>query len=648
MTNSDATSIETPPAGLRRRRLRPLAKAGFASVVALAGVALFASPAFAHTNTVTGVASCGTSTYSITWTITNTYNGSETANVSSVSGGLSVPSVIIAADSTATVTQALPPTDSGTVTLDVLGVWSGYSTPPNTPDTGTVTLPTTGCFPPSVTVTKSLAPSAVTAGSTTPVVYTLAVENTAALTTSHPVKVTDAVPAGTTYVAGSAACGAGTGGVSQPSCTATESNGTLTFSLGTGLLPAAVADVSFAVTADAGDATGTIPNTAGYKYVACKPKKPATTCPSNTVKLTVTNNAGVTVVKSASTGAVTAGQATPVTYTLTVANPAPPAGSATSSTVSGVDVTDVVPGGLTYLQASCGTLTPTTTPSCSLAYNASSRVVSFALGAGIAAGASYPVSFQATVNAGDTTTIDNSADYTGPGCTPAPGATNCPTDNVPITVANITVAKADSSGSGPVDPGQVVTYTLSADNRGSGPGSVTVIDSVPTGTTLTTPAPACPAAATATCTVSVNGSSISWVITDLPAGGVDALTFAVAVDSGVSGPITNTGLYTEPGCTTAGGCPTNTTDNPVSPPTKAVTSTTTTTSPVTAAATGGAPAAIDGASTVHTGEPWAGSTPYVLAVLAFGISLLGLGAEMRRRRIGRGAVGDDGRGVPLR
>jgi hypothetical protein len=44
-----------------------------------------------------------------------------------------------------------------------------------------------------------------------------------------------------------------------------------------------------------------------------------------------------------------------------------------------------------------------------------------------------------------------------------------------------------------------------------------------------------------------------------------------------------------------------------------------------------APVAISGATTVHTGEPWAGSRPYVLAVVAFGLSLMGLGFFERRR-----------------
>jgi hypothetical protein len=47
--------------------------------------------------------------------------------------------------------------------------------------------------------------------------------------------------------------------------------------------------------------------------------------------------------------------------------------------------------------------------------------------------------------------------------------------------------------------------------------------------------------------------------------------------------------------------------------------------------TGTTPAAVVGATTVHTGEPWAGSKPFVIALVAFGISLMGLGYVERRR-----------------
>jgi len=53
---------------------------------------------------------------------------------------------------------------------------------------------------------------------------------------------------------------------------------------------------------------------------------------------------------------------------------------------------------------------------------------------------------------------------------------------------------------------------------------------------------------------------------------------------------------------------------------------------VTAASTGTAASApVVGASTVHTGEPWAGSKPFEVALMAFGLSLMGLGFIQRRR-----------------
>jgi len=67
------------------------------------------------------------------------------------------------------------------------------------------------------------------------------------------------------------------------------------------------------------------------------------------------------------------------------------------------------------------------------------------------------------------------------------------------------------------------------------------------------------------------------------------------------------------------------------------TSTTTTTiiSPSTAAGGGAATpeAAVNGATTVHTGLPWAGSKPYALGALTAGGALFGAGLLMRRRRV---------------
>ena len=45
------------------------------------------------------------------------------------------------------------------------------------------------------------------------------------------------------------------------------------------------------------------------------------------------------------------------------------------------------------------------------------------------------------------------------------------------------------------------------------------------------------------------------------------------------------------------------------------------------------PQALSGATTIHTGEPWAGSKPYEAVLAAFGALLIGIGAIMRRRAL---------------
>ena len=44
---------------------------------------------------------------------------------------------------------------------------------------------------------------------------------------------------------------------------------------------------------------------------------------------------------------------------------------------------------------------------------------------------------------------------------------------------------------------------------------------------------------------------------------------------------------------------------------------------------------VPGATTVHTGVPWAGSTPYAVGVGALGMSLVGTGLVLRRRQLHR-------------
>ena len=167
-------------------------------------------------------------------------------------------------------------TDTGTVT---------GQPPSGPPVTATSTLSLTVT---SVSVVKAASPSAgVVAGSTTPIVYTLTVTNTGSATTTAPIVVTDSAPTGTTLVAGSPACA--TGG--PPMCTVEVNSGAITWTIPAGVTPGASYTLTYSVTANASDATGTVTNTASWSGPGCGtavPTVPVTTCPTNTVKTPVT------------------------------------------------------------------------------------------------------------------------------------------------------------------------------------------------------------------------------------------------------------------------------------------------------------------------------------------------------------------------
>jgi hypothetical protein len=81
--------------------------------------------------------------------------------------------------------------------------------------------------------------------------------------------------------------------------------------------------------------------------------------------------------------------------------------------------------------------------------------------------------------------------------------------------------------------------------------------------------------------------------------------------------------------------PATSSSNPSTSPTSSV--------PVvaTAASSNTPETAVAGATTVHTGEPWAGSKPLVVGLIAFGLSLMGLGYFERRRVAVRKHLEDD-------
>ncbi len=130
------------------------------------------------------------------------------------------------------------------------------------------------------TVTKAVSPTGgVVVGSSTPLVYTLTATNAGTATTQTALSVYDTVPTGTTLVAGSPACKGG-----PPSCTASLSGSTLTWSVAAGVAPGTVYTMSFSVTVNASDAAGTISNTATWTGPGCT----SAPCSTNTASTTVT------------------------------------------------------------------------------------------------------------------------------------------------------------------------------------------------------------------------------------------------------------------------------------------------------------------------------------------------------------------------
>ncbi|MDA8279046.1 MAG: hypothetical protein M0Z63_01235 [Actinomycetota bacterium] len=208
----------------------------------------------------------------------------------------------------------------------------------------------------------------------------------------------------------------------------------------------------------------------------------------------------------------------------------------------------------------------------------------------------------------------------------------------------LSVVKSSMPASGStVRPGTAVTYTLTLTNAGTAPASgVTVTDTVPAGATYQPGSATCDAIAS--CTVSEGGGVVRWIGVSVaaPAGsspGTATLTFEVTVNAadGDGQVIANTAAFTNehtPSCTTAT-CTTNTVHLTVVAP--AIASQSSGPAPVVKAASSTSPTAatpataIAGATTVHTGKPWAGSQPIVLAVLTGALAFLGLGERRRRR-----------------
>ena len=192
--------------------------------------------------------------------------------------------------------------------------------------------------------------------------------------------------------------------------------------------------------------------------------------------------------------------------------------------------------------------------------------------------------------------------------------------------------------------GQTLTYTLAVSNAGTGAsGTVVITDPMPGGTSYVDGSASC--GSVPNCAVT-NTGPVTFTLSSVAAGASGlVLTFRTTVATTATGDVTNTATYSDLGGCTGASCSTNTVRNPISNPAvaaqkavKPVTSATGKSNNNSASTTqtgtvvsGAKNTPVVGATSVHTGEPWAGTKVLVIIAMAFGLCLVALGETIRRR-----------------
>ncbi|TMG12141.1 MAG: DUF11 domain-containing protein, partial [Chloroflexi bacterium] len=345
--------------------------------------------------------------------------------------------------------------------------------------------------------------------------YSLVVSNIGPVSTSGAVTVTDTLPAGLTP---SSASGTGwTCGVVAQVVTCTRSDALAA----SGSYP--IITITVAITqAASSPLTNTASVSGGGEVNLANDSASDVT--------TVTSRADMGVAKIASSGSVTVGSN--VDFTITATNAGP-------SNASGVQVTDLLPPGLTFVSA---------TPSVGT-YNSGTGLWNIG---GLASGGSATLTITATVTT--TGALTNTATKTAENETDPNGANNTASASINGLAPDLTIAKTH------VDPfvrGTGGGYNLTVSNVGpvSSSGLVTVSDVLPAGLT--------PSSASGTgWTCGIVAQVVTCTRSDAlaAAGSYPAITITVAVQQSAAGSVTNN-------ATVAGGGEVNAANDSASDPT---------------------------------------------------------------------------------
>jgi uncharacterized repeat protein (TIGR01451 family) len=517
-------------------------------------------------------------------TLTNTGNGGDTFNLTTAnSGGFTMSTVQIYADNGSGQPTGSPITSTGLLNSGAIFRFIVAATLPSTAtaaQTNVLTVTGTSVFDASktaadtdtttvtnnavVSVTKSVSAASGAAGSG-PYTYTLTYTNTGN-STATTIALSDVIPAGMTYVAGSgrwSVTGAtalsdtgGSTGTAPNTVTSTYTAGSNTFAATVAQVPAGQSGtVSFQITVAAGTAAGVLNNTATYSYN----NGAGTTVSgnSNTVPFTVRQGASLTL-----TGQTVAGPAAPgamVTFTNTLTN----TGNATD-TFNITTGASTFPAGTTFQLFKSDGVTPLTDTNSDGTPDTGP----------VAAGATYNVIVKATLppnatNAGAPFTLQKTATsvFDATKSATATDTLSAISANA-VDVTNNIVYQASAplapgQGLGPegsavitntTNPGTSTTFVVVVNNRGPAPdsynlGASTVSNfasqTLPAGWTVTFKADGgagnCSttgATITSTASVAASGAATVCAVVSVPAGyaaGTNALYFrALSPNSGAS------------------------------------------------------------------------------------------------------------------
>jgi uncharacterized repeat protein (TIGR01451 family) len=426
------------------------------------------------------------------WTCTGSGQTATCTSTTSIAAGAAGNAITLVVNATGS---------PGSLTNSVSASGGGAT---NTP---VATDPTTLAGTPVLAIAKSHVGSFV-AGSTG--TYTIAVSNSGNVATSGTVTVTDTLPTGLTFDAGSGAGWA-----------CTSAGATVTCTSSTAIAAAGSASAISLVVNVATNAPASVTNSANASGGG------ATNTPVATDPTAIVNS--VLAISKTHAGNFTAG--TTGTYAIAVSN------TGTAATSGTITVTDTLPTGLTFNAASGTGWT------CSAAGAVVTCTSTTSIGAG-AAGA--PIALVANVAATAPASVTNSATATGG------GAANTPVTTDPTTIVSPSLAIAKTH-SGNFTIGSSGSYSIVVSNSGTAAtsGTLTVTDTLPTGLTFNAASGTgwtCSGAAqTVTCTsttaIAAGAAGNAIALTVNAVGSPGSVTNSATVSGGGA---TNTPVATDP------------------------------------------------------------------------------------------------------